>query len=449
MTRTEQFSEDSRQIVHVAMGLLALLLRYLSAWEAMILAGAAVAFNLYALPRLAGTLYRPGEVRRRIRSGIVLYPLAVLLLIVAFPDRRDIIAAAWGVLAFGDGMATLVGRRSSGARIPWNPEKTVAGSIAFIVFGGAAASFLCWWCRPTVIPPPYPWFSLWMPWVAAVLAAAVETIPIRLDDNISVPAVAGATLWFASIVSEDLTVKAIAAAVSALPLALAANGVVAGLGFAGGTVTIAGAVIGAVIGIVIMLAVGWGGWAVLLATFGMAVVSSRLGLRRKTLLGIAEARGGRRGAGNAIANTGIATVAAVLATLTYAHEAARIAFVAALAAGGSDTVASEIGKAWGRRTVLVPTLAPVPPGTSGAISAEGTAAGLIAALALAALASTLGIISFTAVPAVVVAATIGSFVESILGATLEGPGIVNNDVLNFVNTAIAAGVAVALVGALP
>ena len=448
MTRSEQFSEDSRQIVHVAMGSLALLLRYLSAWHAMILAGGAVAFNLYALPRLAGTLYRPGEVRRRLRSGIVLYPLAVLLLIVAFADRRDIIAAAWGVLAFGDGMATLVGRRSAGARIPWNSDKSVAGSLAFIVFGGAAASFLCWWCRSTIIPPPYPWFTLWMPWVAAVIAAAVETIPIRLDDNISVPAVASATLWFASIISEDLVAAAIAGAVHALPLAVAANGIVAALGYALATVTIAGAVTGAVIGIGIMLTVGWGGWGVLLATFGLAVVSSRLGLRRKTLLGIAEARGGRRGAGNAIANTGIAAVAALLAALTYAHEAGRIAFVAALAAGGSDTVASEIGKAWGRRTVLVSTLAPVPPGTSGAISAEGTAAGLLAALALAALASALGITSFTTVPTIVVAATIGSLLESVLGATLEAPGIVNNDVLNFLNTATAAGVAVTLVGAL-
>ncbi|HEU4936841.1 MAG TPA: DUF92 domain-containing protein, partial [Vicinamibacterales bacterium] len=154
-----------------------------------------------------------------------------------------------------------------------------------------------------------------------------------------------------------------------------------------------------------------------------------------------------RGAGNAIANTGVAAIAAMLASLTYAHDAARIAFVAALAAGGSDTVASEIGKAWGRRTILVPTLAPVPPGTSGAISAEGTAAGLVAALALAAFASVFGLVSFSAVPFIVVAATVGSFAESLLGATLEAPGIVNNDVLNFVNTAIAALVVLILVEA--
>ena len=40
------------------------------------------------------------------------------------------------------------------------------------------------------------------------------------------------------------------------------------------------------------------------------------------------------------------------------------------------------------------------------------------------------------------AATIGSFVESAMGATLEDPGIVNNDVLNFLNSAIAAAAAI-------
>jgi uncharacterized protein (TIGR00297 family) len=121
-----------------------------------------------------------------------------------------------------------------------------------------------------------------------------------------------------------------------------------------------------------------------------------------------------------------------------------IAFVAALTAGGSDTVASEIGKAWGRATFLVTTLGRVKPGTPGAMSLEGTAAGIVAAFGLAALAAELGLVpSWTVVP-IVVAATAGSLVESALGATLEGPGILNNDMLNFINTAVAAGVALAL-----
>jgi uncharacterized membrane protein len=50
----------------------------------------------------------------------------------------------------------------------------------------------------------------------------------------------------------------------------------------------------------------------------------------------------------------------------------------------------------------------------------------------------------TAFFAVVAGATIGSLVESLLGATLEAPGILNNDMLNFLNTAIAAGAAIAV-----
>jgi uncharacterized protein (TIGR00297 family) len=441
-------SEDRRQIVHVAIGGLALLLRVLTPWQATVLAGGAVAFNLFALPRLAGALYRPGEVRRRLFSGIVLYPVAVLLLILTFPDRRDIVASAWGILAFGDGMATLAGRHIASPRLSWNPEKSVAGSIAFVLFGGAAGSFLCWWCRPTVIPPAYMWFSVWMPWVAAVVAAAVETIPIKFDDNISVPTVASAVLWWSSLISEDLAANAAVSALRSLPLAIAANGVVAAAGYVARTVTVPGAIGGAVIGMAVVLTCGWGAWSLLLATFALAVVTSRLGLRRKMRLGIAERRGGRRGAGNAIANTGVAAIAAILSVLTYASEASRLAFVTALAAGGSDTVASEIGKAWARRTLLLSTLAPVPPGTSGAVSAEGTAAGLFGALALGAIGVAVGLIPVSTLPIVVIAATIGSFAESVLGATLEPDGIVNNDVLNFANTAIAALAAIFLAQAL-
>jgi uncharacterized membrane protein len=50
----------------------------------------------------------------------------------------------------------------------------------------------------------------------------------------------------------------------------------------------------------------------------------------------------------------------------------------------------------------------------------------------------------SAIFAVVAGATIGALVESALGATLEGPGILNNDMLNFINTAVAAGFTLAV-----
>jgi uncharacterized protein (TIGR00297 family) len=443
MRPVPRFSEDLRQLVHMATGGVALLLRFTSWWQAVVLAGGAVAFNAYALPHIAsGWLYRELEGRRRFLSGITLYPIAVLCLILALPDRFDIVAGAWGVLAFGDGMATLVGRHVAGPRIPWNDQKSAAGTAAFILFGGAAGAFLCWWCRPVIVPPPYVWFSIAAPWLAAVAAAAVETIPIRLNDNVSVPATAAAVLWWASLVSEDPIPGVVAAAWGLLPLAIVANAAPAGACYVARTLTASGAVCGSILGIIVVLTAGWGGWALLLSTFAMAVVTSRMGLQRKTTLGIAEPRGGRRGAANAFANTGFATAAAVLSAVSYAREPALIGFVAALAAGGSDTMASEIGKAWGRRTFLFPTLRRVPPGTSGAVSLVGTAAGVAGAVVLGLVGVAAGLISWNALLPVAAGATIGAFAESALAAAFEAPGIVNNDVLNFLNTAIAAASAV-------
>jgi uncharacterized membrane protein len=75
------------------------------------------------------------------------------------------------------------------------------------------------------------------------------------------------------------------------------------------------------------------------------------------------------------------------------------------------------------------------------MSLEGTAAGIAAALALAAAGVALGLAPASAIVAIVAAATAGAVVESALGATLEGPGILNNDMLNFINTAVAAALA--------
>lgn len=445
MTRSPRFSENRRQLLHMAMGGFALLLRYINWWEAAALAGFALAFNLYALPRIAGPqVFRDGEHTRRLSSGITLYPLAILLLICLLPERPDIVAAAWGILAVGDGAATLIGRAIDGPRIPWNREKSIVGSLAFVVFGSAAGAFLCWWCAPVVIPPAYGWFVVVAPCVAAITAAAAETVPIRLDDNITVAATAAATMWWLSLVSEDAAARAAGGALGLLPVALALNIAIAGAGYAARTVSGSGAVVGALLGVAVTLSAGWRGWLLLFATFAVAVIASRMGLRRKTLLGIAEEHGGRRGAGNAVANTGVAAAAAILAVTSYATGPAMIAFVAALASGGSDTIASEIGKAWGRRAFLFPSFRHVAPGTSGAISLEGTAAGLLGAVVLASLGVALGLVPPSALVPVVAGATIGSFAESAMGATLEGAGFVNNDVLNFLNTAIAAAAAMLL-----
>jgi uncharacterized protein (TIGR00297 family) len=209
-----------------------------------------------------------------------------------------------------------------------------------------------------------------------------------------------------------------------------------------------GAIAGAAIGVIVFAVTGFAGWLLLFASFLAAAITSRMGLERKALLGIAEKREGRRGSENAVANCIVATAAGLLAATTPYRDAALLAFTTALAAGASDTVASEIGKAWGRRTFLISSLKRVRPGTPGAISIEGTAAGLVSAFALVAAGSGLGLVTSDLIWPAVAGATIGSLAESLLGATLEGRGVLNNDLLNFLNTAVAAVAAMVLAGKL-
>ncbi len=440
MKRATAGSENARQLVHIGVGAGALLLGVLPWFESTLVASLAVLFNALVLHRVGGAgLFRPDERGcNRLKSGIVLYPATILCLLLLLPERLDIVAGAWGVLAAGDGMATLVGRHLPVRALPWNPHKSLGGTLSFVLFGGAAAAGLSWWCRATVIPPAYWWYPLAAGALAAVVAGMVETIPISLDDNITVAGTAAAVMWAVSLVSEDLLAAALRDTASKLPLAMALNVTVASAGYLARTVSFSGMLAGGLLGTVIFLSTGWAGWGLLLATFAVATAASRMGLRRKQALGIAEARGGRRGAANAIANTGVATAAGLMGVLTPAHDWALVGFVAALTAGGSDTVASEIGKAWGRRTVLVTTRQRVPPGTPGAMSLEGTIAGLAGASLLAGFAAATGLVGWSALPIIVGGTTAGALLESFLGASYERAGIVNNDVLNFINTATAA-----------
>ena len=434
--------EVRRQLVHILVGTGALLLPWLTWWQAALVAVAGLLFNVLVLPRIAPSVFRPGDLAAPVRSGIVIYPLAVLALLVCFPKRLDIAAAAWGILAAGDGMATLVGAHVRTSPLPWNRAKSVGGLAAFIGFGWVAGSALAAW---TAGAETRLWWILTAPAMAAIVAGFIETAPIRLNDNISVPASAAIVLWSLSFVSEDVARSSIAIWAGRLIPAVILNVAVSAAGYAARTVTIPGAIAGAVLGTAVYLGTDWQGWIMLCASFLAAAVATLLGYRRKALAGIAEERGGRRGPGNAIANTGLAAWAALLCLGVSQPDLAKLAMVAGLVTSASDSVASEVGKAWGTTTWLVVGLRRVRPGTSGAVSVEGTLAGLAAAIALAMLGDALRLIPAASVAPVVVAATIASLVEGALGATLEGRGTLNNDALNFINAAIGAGLALAFV----
>ena len=85
------------------------------------------------------------------------------------------------------------------------------------------------------------------PWQASGLAAFVETIPVRLDDNISVPAAAAGVLWLTSLMDRAAFDAARASVIAALPWAIGVNGLTAFIGYRARTVSRAGAIAGALV----------------------------------------------------------------------------------------------------------------------------------------------------------------------------------------------------------
>ena len=180
-------------------------------------------------------------------------------------------------------------------------------------------------------------------------------------------------------------------------------------------------------------------FAVLASLFLLTWVATRFGYRRKQDLGVAE-RGDGRDAWQVLANLAVASLGSVAFGVTGNH-AWLFAAAAALAEAATDTVASEIGQTRGHTAVLITTWKPVAAGTDGGITIAGTIAGLAAGVLIALVAAGGGIISRAQFWIPTAAGFVGMLLDSVLGATLQRGGRMNNEAVNFFGTLAAAGLA--------
>lgn len=425
-------NERLRQSIHIAAGLLAVTLKWLP-WRmaAAVAAGAAIG-NWLFLHRVIGK--RIARHERGYDEGLVLYPLAVCGLILIFNWHVELAAVSWGILAFGDGFATLAGRALPIAPLPWNRAKSWGGSIAFVIAAAAAACGMAFFFGA----PHYA-----MAIAAVIVAAVVESMPLGLNDNVTVPASAAATLAL-------FAVQPFVGQVAHPPIAwpwLAANTILALAGYALRTVDLSGFIAGWTLGTIIILGGGPPLYVALLAFFVVGTASTRLGYRRKAAEGLAQEKGGRRDAGHALANVGVAAICAI-AVWRGLGLVPLFMGITALATAAADTAGSEIGQLLGKRTFLPLTFRRVPRGTDGAISVEGTLAGVLGALIVAIAGTGMavheirpGFMGSVAVDkahvitVVTLCGIVASYVESVTGSLTRK---VPNHVMNFFNTAAGA-----------
>ena len=199
------------------------------------------------------------------------------------------------------------------------------------------------------------------------------------------------------------------------------------------------------LGTILWGCLGWGGWLAVVIYLAAGSLVTKIGWRDKQKRGLAEARGGRRAPANVWGSAATGAALALLIGSGLEPKALLLAgFCASFAAKLADTFGSEIGKRWGGQPRLITTLRPVPAGTEGAISVEGTLASAAGSVLMTLVLFALQLLPSLAVSAVVMLiGFVATLAESLLGALAQDRvAWLSNELVNAIQTTLAALLAI-------
>ncbi len=200
-------SKLSRKVIHIGTGPLFVLCWLMfrdvpgARWLAALVPFAiTVQFALTGLgvikdPASVQAMSRSGDPKEILR-GPLYYGIMFVLLTLVFWKDSPIGMVALMMMCGGDGIADVVGRRIPSAKLPWSKDKSYAGTIG-VFFGGLilSAFILAVYVAVGVFPGPFSNYLLPI-MVIALISTAVESLPQKDVDNLTMTLAAVVAGWF-------------------------------------------------------------------------------------------------------------------------------------------------------------------------------------------------------------------------------------------------------------
>ena len=139
---------------------------------------------------------RTGD-RREILRGPLFYGIMFVVMTLIYWKDSLIGIPALMMMCGGDGIADIVGRRVNSARLPWSPEKSIAGTLSVFLGGWLLTIFVfAVYVWIGAFSGPVTRFLVPVTWIA-LGAAIVESLPFKDIDNITLTVVSA---WIGHLV---------------------------------------------------------------------------------------------------------------------------------------------------------------------------------------------------------------------------------------------------------
>ncbi|MEQ9440550.1 MAG: DUF92 domain-containing protein [Cyclobacteriaceae bacterium] len=213
------------------------------------------------------------------------------------------------------------------------------------------------------------------------------------------------------------------------------------LSIASGKIDLPGGISGGLITLLLFASISYLGIVLIGVFFVAGTAASLYKLKTKRQWGISEGKSGKRSWKNVLSNSGVAGMIALIDVwLPNLILCDSVLIATCFAAALSDTLSSEMGNVSGKRYFNILSWKPDLRGKDGVVSVEGTAWGVGGSLVIALVYAAFQSLS-PWVWIIAAAGIAGNVIDSILGATVQKGGILDNHGVNFVSTTLATGIA--------